>query len=110
MSPNDPVSHDNMCSVPRLQNSQEGKMLRFSDRQIPRHTLSCLQFNGCVTTSRLLKCSRSLFSPLLNGSSSNPLKFGSVKALFINKALSKASELLWVTCVCTCANCTGMYG
>lgn len=47
MSPNDPVSHDNMCSAQATKQSV-GQMLRFPYRQIPRHTLSCLQFNGCV--------------------------------------------------------------
>lgn len=97
------------CAVPRLQNSQVGQMLRFSYRQIPRHTLSCLQSNGCVHHEQVTGILQ-VSSPLLNGSSSNPLKFGSVKALSINKALSKASKLLWVTCVCACVSCTGMYG
>lgn len=98
------------CAVPRLQNSQLARCLDSHIGRYPDTLYPVCSSMAVSTTSRLLESSRSLFSPLLNGSSSNPLKFGSVKALSINKALSKASKLLWVACVCACVSGTGMYG
>lgn len=99
MSPRDPVSPDaNMCSAQATKQSrgQDAWILRWADAQTHARNLSllsCVQFYGYVAMSRLLESSRSLFSPLENGSSSNPpLKFESDKAVYINKALSEASQ------------------